>query len=196
MMRKRIGMATLLVSLGLCVGLAACTAGDETNDYTATSPAATTTPSESSITDIQTTPSDIASNNNPPNAINPIEINPNSPHWDDIFTGDGILVLDEENFVEWVQVIHLHRELFIGRTVQFEGFFISVLWGDEGEVIHSVSRFTSGCCGLHGFEVYLNEIPQPPEETWVEVTGVLEMLYIEEIGASFLRVSVTELIMR
>jgi len=189
-MRQSIRIACMVVVLGGCFVLAACSGGNNVEIPAPTTPSVTTAPPALIIPD----PIPDDPDENPSNTLNPFEINPDSPYWDDIFTGDGILVLDDPYFVEWIQAIHMNRDLFLGRTVQFDGFFMSMLWGEEDEVIYSVARFTMGCCGLHGFEIYLNEIPQPPEDTWVTVTGILEELYIEEIGVAFLRVRVLEMV--
>ena len=182
--------------LGLCLALSACAGSGDAEAYmpAPTMPLPTPAPPDQSITDIETTP-DINPNDDNANRINPFEINPDSPHWDDILNSDGILIIDEPYFAEWIQVIHMNRELFVGRTLQFEGFYMSMIW-DDGETIHSVARFSAGCCGLHGFEIYLNETPQPPEETWVTVTGILEEFFIDGIDVAFLRVNVREMVAR
>jgi len=201
MMRNGKFITVMLVMLGLCLALSACAGNGDAEAYTPapTTPPPTLAPSGQSVTDTENIPDNIPNDNNPnddnANRINPFEINPNSPHWDDILNSDGILVIDEPYFAEWIQVIHMNRELFVGRTLQFEGFYMSMIW-DDGEVIHSVARFAARCCGLHGFEIYLNETPQPPEETWVIATGILEEFFIEGIEVAFLRVNILEMVAR
>ena len=104
---------------------------------------------------------------------------------------DDVIDIADPYFSEWIQEIQFNREQFLGRTIRYEGFFLSMYW--EGETIYSVLRFTQGCCGLHGFEVYLNEIAPLPDDTWVEVTGILEEFYVEVVSRYFMRLNVLSL---
>jgi len=94
---------------------------------------------------------------------------PNSP--DDV----DILEIGERFFVTQIEQIFIDTETYLGRTIRYEGMFFSSHW--EGEDFHYVIRHTFGCCGddgMIGFEVMLNGIEPFPDDTWVEVTGVLE----------------------
>jgi len=87
-----------------------------------------------------------------------------------------ILEIGERFFVTQIEQIYLDPETYLGRTIRYEGIFFSTYW--EGEHFHYVIRYTfDGCCGndsMTGFEVLLNGIEPFPDDTWVEVTGVLE----------------------
>jgi len=103
---------------------------------------------------------------------------------------DYIIEIADPNFATMMQEIQMNRSDFIGRTVRYEGLFLSSRWNDE--ILYFVARLEGGCCGIHGFEVYLNDISRFDDETWVEVTGVLEE--ISSGGHYFLRLNVIELV--
>ena len=109
----------------------------------------------------------------------------------EFFPAEGIIEITNPGFASQVQFIHMDRYNLLGRTIRFEGMFMTSQWEDE--TIYVVARMDGGCCGLHGFEVYLNEFPRLEDETWVEVTGILEMFYVEEISQYFLRLNVVAL---
>jgi uncharacterized membrane protein YcgQ (UPF0703/DUF1980 family) len=109
-------------------------------------------------------------------------------------TDDYIIVLSDPNFAFQIQEIQWNRYDFLGRTIRFEGMFLSSFW--EGETVYFVARIQSGCCGMHGFEVYLNEFSRFEDETWVEVTGILEEFYVEGANHYFLRLNVISLVER
>ncbi|MCL2356353.1 MAG: hypothetical protein FWC70_04215 [Defluviitaleaceae bacterium] len=105
-------------------------------------------------------------------------------------TGDIIRITDSD-FDEQIRQIQWNRQDFLGRVIRFEGTFLYSYW--DGEAVYFVGRSSDGCCGFHGFEVALNEIPRFDDETWVEVTGILEEFYIEDAGRYFLRLNVIEM---
>ena len=91
---------------------------------------------------------------------------------------EDIVYIGERFFVTEMNRIQFYREQYLGRVIQYEGIFYSFYW-DDGSV-YFVVRYTYGCCGLDGligFDVLLNEIPPFPDNTWVQVTGVLEEDY-------------------
>ena len=105
---------------------------------------------------------------------------------------DSVIILSGPLFSAQVQDIQMHREYYLGRTIRYEGLFLSSYWDDEE--FYFVARLEGGCCGIYGFEVYLNDFPPPVDETWVEVTGILEEFYVEGFGSYLLRLNVTSLI--
>ncbi|MCL2238753.1 MAG: hypothetical protein FWC07_02235 [Defluviitaleaceae bacterium] len=111
-----------------------------------------------------------------------------------IFAEDYIIVLSDPDFTFQIQEILWNRYDFLGRTIRFEGMFLSSFW--ENETVYFVARIQGGCCGMHGFEVYLNEFSRFEDETWVEVTGVLEEFYVEGANHYFLRLNVISLVER
>ena len=91
-----------------------------------------------------------------------------------------IYVICEDTFAEQILEILFDPASFLGRTIRYRGEFFSFNWQDE--TIYFVGAASEGCCGLHGFEVYLNDIPPVDEHKWVEVTGVLEEIFDESFG--------------
>ena len=107
---------------------------------------------------------------------------------------DYILELDGPDFNSQVQGIQMNPEPYLGRTIRFEGMFFTSYW-EEDEAIFLIARGVGGgCCGAHGFEVYLNDFPRFEDGTWVTVTGVLEEFYVPGTYRYFLRLNVTSLI--
>jgi uncharacterized membrane protein YcgQ (UPF0703/DUF1980 family) len=105
---------------------------------------------------------------------------------------ENIIEITDPYFDEQVQQIKRNRNDFLGRTIRFEGMFSSFVW--QGEIYFTVARGgAGGCCGMHGFEVYLNEFSRFADETWVEVTGILEEFNVAGTPQTFLRLNVIEL---
>ena len=90
----------------------------------------------------------------------------------------GILVIGDRFFVHQVHDIWLNTRQYLGRTIQYEGIFRTVHWRQTG-YDHIVIRYTISCCGEVpiGFYILLPDsfYPLPPENAWVEVTGVVEI---------------------
>ena len=107
---------------------------------------------------------------------------------------DGIHVLNNRLFEIQLMEILLNQEEFIGTTIRYEGIFISAPWLSVDETIFIVYRYVDGCCGPEprGMEVYLNDIEPLPDNTEVEVTGVISQF--EADGRSFLRLDVISLV--
>ena len=92
-----------------------------------------------------------------------------------------ILEIGERFFVTQMHQILLNRERYLGRTIRYEGMFFTMNW--EGEYYHFVIRYTNHCCGgdgMIGFDVELGDIEPFPDNTWVEVTGVLGEFALSE----------------
>jgi len=104
---------------------------------------------------------------------------------------DGVIEIKDPHFSFHMQEIQLNRSEFLGETIRFEGLFLSTYW--EGEAIYFVARLEGGCCGFYGLEVYLNEFSPFEDETWVEVTGILEEFFVEEFETNVLRLDVIEI---
>ena len=110
---------------------------------------------------------------------------------------EDITVIGERFFVMQIQDVFLNPNNYIGSAIRYEGMFFSEFWPPTGETFYMVVRFADDCCGgggIIGFEVYLGDIQPFPDDTWVEVTGIVE-LYNDGYG-EFLRlvaVSVIEM---
>ena len=117
-----------------------------------------------------------------------------APYQDYSVLTDYILEIADPDFASQIQQIQFFQNDFLGRTIRYEGLFLSSYW--EGEAIYFVARLEGGCCGFHGFEVYLNDIARFDDETWVEVTGILEEFFVEDAERYFLRLNVISLFER
>ena len=109
---------------------------------------------------------------------------------------DDVVEISERFFITTFQEIHLNSELYIGRTVRYEGMFRTFQWPDTDEDFYMVYRYVPGCCspddGMSiGFIVDLNNIAPLEDNAWAEVTGVLEVY--ERADAARFRVNVTSL---
>ena len=98
---------------------------------------------------------------------------------------EDIHIIGDRFFVTQIFEIVFNPEDFLGRTIRYEGMFLSVYWPVTSEYFFLVARPGDDCCGpgdMVGLEVYLNDIPRVDEYTWVEITGVLEEVYAEGHG--------------
>ena len=89
---------------------------------------------------------------------------------------DPVIEITERFFVNQMAEILGNASRYLGRTIRLEGMFLTVDLPD-GETFHMVYRLTDGCCGPIepvGFEVHLDGMDPLPDDTWVEVTGILE----------------------
>ena len=92
-----------------------------------------------------------------------------------IFDDGGVLEIGERFFVTQMNQILMNRERYLGRTIRYEGIFLTTQWEDY--TYHFVIRHTFGCCGddgMIGFDVDLGGREPFPDDTWVEVIGVLD----------------------
>jgi len=107
---------------------------------------------------------------------------------------EDVLVIGERFFVAEITEIYLNSDDYLGRVIQYKGLFRTAYWETRGIYFHYVSRRTYGCCGddgIVGFEVYLDGVEPFPDNTWVEVIGVLEEFELS--GGSYLRLVVTSI---
>ena len=105
-----------------------------------------------------------------------------------------VIEITDRDFAMQIQEIQFSRQDFLGSTIRYEGMFLSSYWA--GETITFVARLEGGCCGMYGFEVYLNDIPSFADETWVEVTGILEEFFVESVNNYLLRLNVISMLER
>ncbi|MCL1993620.1 MAG: hypothetical protein FWG66_11815 [Spirochaetes bacterium] len=91
--------------------------------------------------------------------------------------GDGTIVLDERVFIQQVTEITMEMDNFVGQTVRYEGLFGTISSSITGREHNWVIRLMVCCDPLGepiGFFVDIGEREPFPNDTWVEVTGVLE----------------------
>jgi len=104
-----------------------------------------------------------------------------------------VYIITDRFFSQQIMGILQDSDSFVGRTIQYRGMFVSQFWDATGETFHYVGQLGDDCCTPGeslGFEVYLNNIPPVDNETWVEVTGVLEWYDVVGFGP-ILRLSAT-----
>jgi len=117
-----------------------------------------------------------AANESPPSSAGT-----NTPGTPAYLYDEDILEIGERFFLTQMNQIYLNRENYLGRTIRYEGMFYTISWEDY--TYHLVIRHTFGCCGndgMAGFDVALNGIEPFPDNTWVEVTGVLSEFEFSE----------------
>ncbi|MCL2226945.1 MAG: hypothetical protein FWB97_04885 [Oscillospiraceae bacterium] len=88
---------------------------------------------------------------------------------------EDAIVIGERFFINQMFEIFLNHQLYLGRTIQYEGIFQAIEW--DGVIFHIVFRYTAGCCGNDGrvgFELIMDGFEPFQDDTWVEVTGILE----------------------
>ena len=96
---------------------------------------------------------------------------------DDVVEDVVEIEITERFFIAQTNEIIGNPARYLGRTIRLEGMFFSQVWPATGEEFHFVFRMMEGCCGPEepvGFELRLEDTVPPPDNTWVEVTGVLE----------------------
>ena len=88
-----------------------------------------------------------------------------------------IIYIDERFFMTQVDHLRLNSEQYVGKEIQFEGLFLGLRRGENPRYV--VIRRAPGCCGddgMVGFDVVQDGITSFPDNTWVQVTGILEEL--------------------
>lgn len=106
---------------------------------------------------------------------------------------DDVIEITENLFIAQTNDIYINTEDYLGKTIQYEGIFMSDYWEETGTTYFYVIRYGPGCCGYDsnaGFEVAWDG-EYPEENDWVEAIGVLEMY--EENGYEYLRLQLTSL---
>lgn len=90
-------------------------------------------------------------------------------------TDGDMLVIGDRFFITQIMDLFINSDQHLGRTIQYEGAFTSIYSQESGNYYHFVFRYTLGCCGSEpiGLEVLLNGFEPLPDDTWVEVTGIL-----------------------
>jgi len=168
----------LIISVALLLGLVGCSGNNVVENYTP----------------IDTRYSGQSDNEYYESAIVDTAEQMGTAHQVNTIAEDYIIEITEPGFDIQIKEIQINRNDFLGRTIRYEGMFLSAFWEDE--TFYFVARLEGGCCGLHGFEVYLNDISRVDDETWVEVTGVLEEFYVEDFSSYILRLNVIALVER
>ena len=104
-------------------------------------------------------------------------------------SSDGIIEIGERFFITQMTEIFLNHNRYLGRTIRYEGMFRTASFA--GEDFSIVYRNALGCCSPNeviGFEVIMDDFELFEDNTWVEVTGVLDF------DGMFVVVRVTDII--
>jgi len=89
---------------------------------------------------------------------------------------DNTLVIGDRFFVTQIMDIFMNPRIHVGRTIQYEGLFRTLVWV-TGNDNFAVIRYTIGCCGEEpiGLRILLPDGMEPfANDAWVRVTGILE----------------------
>ena len=108
---------------------------------------------------------------------------------------DGVIEIGDRFFAAEFNEIQFNHAQYLGREIRYEGNFWASYWPASGKVHYFVTRMLFGCCGddgFIGFELRLDGFEPFEDDTWVEVTGILEAYEFE--GQTFLRLAVTSLV--
>lgn len=109
--------------------------------------------------------------------IRPADLEPPEDGWVAAAANEGeMIVIGERFFINEMFEIVLNYQHYLGRVLQFEGVFLNFHWNNQDFFV--VTRFMQGCCDeeMIGLEVILGDIEPVGDDTWVEVTGVLDVL--------------------
>ena len=93
-----------------------------------------------------------------------------------LVTDGDIIDITERFFVNQMMEVFLNYDLYLGRTIRYEGMFKTIHWDNEEFVV--IVRYTLGCCSpeeMIGFEILLEGNQMLPDDTWVEIVGVLDL---------------------
>ena len=112
---------------------------------------------------------------------------------------EEIYVITNRFFAQQLRRIQVNHNDYIGRTVQYDGMFMSSVCNVTGDAFYFIGQFADDCCGgaaggPEGFEVYLGSITPVEDFTWVQVIGVLEEYHIPGLNDSILRVNIRTMV--
>jgi len=103
--------------------------------------------------------------------------------------------ISNQFFTQEMMAIMFDSDNFLGRTINYEGVFMSAFCDIVEGTFYYVAQFGDDCCGedVVGFELYLDKFSEVTPFTWVEVTGVLEEHNIVGVG-DVLRLNVISIV--
>lgn len=103
------------------------------------------------------------------------------------------IIIRDKLFIAQCNDIYLNPDEYLGKDIRWEGIYTEATNPDTNETYKFVIRYGPGCCGndgTAGFEI-LYDKETPNLNDWVEAVGKIEM--IEEDGAEFLAIRLSEL---
>ena len=87
--------------------------------------------------------------------------------------GSDTIVISDRFFVQEINDLVLNHQQNLGRTIEYEGLFLSMGDGER----YMVLQFLWSCCGIEPFGFFVDIGDRAPFEdlTWVAVSGTLTM---------------------
>jgi len=108
---------------------------------------------------------------------------------------DDVIEIQDRFFIHQVNDIVLNHSQYLGRTIQYEGLFVTAPNEGAEPDIHLVYRYILGCCGpegITGFIVNIGDFEPLPTYSWVKVVGVLEE-FVDDNDITHIRLALSSL---
>ena len=102
----------------------------------------------------------------------------------------NMVEITDNYFIEQTNDVFFNLNDYLGKSIKIEGLIYSYV-DSNGNICYAVVRNTPGCCGndgLAGLDIRYDE-DYPAENTWVEVTGVVETDIIDGTEIPAIQVS-------
>lgn len=95
---------------------------------------------------------------------------------EEINLGDGVIELEEDNFIAALDELHINLNKYEGREISYEGFVYKV--EDKGNPVYIIGRYFDEAHGDHSHENFFGlqgiyDGQWPEVDTWVKVKGVI-----------------------
>ena len=87
---------------------------------------------------------------------------------------DEIIEIKDEYFINATNDVYYNLESYLGKTIKMQGLIYE--YDVDGKKCYAVVRNSPGCCGndgLAGLDIKYDG-KCPPQNTWVEIVGVIE----------------------
>lgn len=90
--------------------------------------------------------------------------------------GNGVIELQENNFMAKLDELHMNLDKYIGREISYEGVIYKI--EDEGNPVYIVGRYIDEAHGDHSHENFFGiqgiyDGQWPEVNTWVQVKGIV-----------------------
>ena len=112
---------------------------------------------------------------------------------------EEVYIITDRFFTRQVTSAQTNPQEYLGRTVQFNGMFMSEVCDVTNDIFFFVGQQPDDCCGGGfmgpiGFEIYLGNTDPVEENAWVQVIGVFEHYVIPGFDFPILRVNVRTMV--
>lgn len=112
---------------------------------------------------------------------------------------DKPVEIEDKLFIAQTNDIYNNLSDYEGRTVHYEGIFMTAIMPDDNSTVPFVIRYGPGCCsndGSAGFEIALEESEWPKENDWVEVTGIIEVYHDDAYNYDYPVVKISSIVIK